>query len=195
MDSGLILATASPTMWYLTRAAAVSAYVLLSLAVMLGILQSLARTSHERISWVVDELHQFVVTLAFVMVVAHLVTLALDPFLPFTFINFLVPTNEPYRQIAVDYGVFALYSMTLVIGSSWLRRHIPYSLWRSIHYLGIVMFAAATAHGWLAGSDVDEPWMHGIYVGSSAAVAFLVLLRIIIRPHSASSSATPITRI
>src|SRR5215472_3140882 len=76
-------AAASPTLWYVTRAMAVSAYVALTLSVMLGMLRTIARNSRERLSWVVDELHQFIATLAGVLIAGHLVTLLLDPFLPF----------------------------------------------------------------------------------------------------------------
>ncbi len=191
MASELIVASItqapSPTMWYLTRATAVAAYVLLSCAVTLGLLQSLGRIARERLSWVTDELHQFIASMALLLVAGHLTTLLLDPFLPFTLANLFVPAHEPYRSSAVNVGVMALYLMVVVLGSSWLRQRIPHSLWRAIHYLGILLFVLVTIHGWLAGSDASEPWMRAIYGGSTAAVVFLVLMRLTVRPEPAGS--------
>jgi len=172
----------SPTLWYLTRATATSAYVALSLSVMLGILQVIAHNAGERLSWLVDESHKFVAMLSGVLVVGHLVTLLLDPFLPFSLINLFVPLNEPYRQTAVNLGVFALYALALLLFTSWLRRRMRYRLWRGVHYISFLMFALATAHGWLAGSDSGEPWMRAIYGGAAAMVVFLTLVRLFVGP-------------
>lgn len=177
---------ASPTLWYVTRATAMAAYLTLSLSVMLGMLRTVARQARERVSWMVDELHQVTATLAIVLVAAHLITLLLDPFLPFSVINLLLPLNEPYRPLAVQLGVGALYTMALVLFSSWLRRRIRYKLWRGIHYLSLVAFALATAHGLLAGSDTGEPWMRAVYAAAAAAVAFLTLVRVFAGAPAAS---------
>ncbi|HEX5440445.1 MAG TPA: hypothetical protein VFW76_06145, partial [Ktedonobacterales bacterium] len=87
-----------------------------------------------------------------------------------------------YRPVAVNIGIFAFYVMALTLISSWLRRLIPYQLWRAIHYLSFLTFALVTIHGWLAGSDTNEPWLRALYVGGALAVAFLVLMRIFARP-------------
>jgi methionine sulfoxide reductase heme-binding subunit len=174
-------AAASPTLWYVTRAMAVSAYVALTLSVMLGMLRTIARNSRERLSWVVDELHQFIATLAGVLIAGHLITLLLDPFLPFSLLNLLLPLDEPYRPLAVNLGVFALYGMVVLLFSSWLRRRIPYGMWRTLHYVSFATFALVTAHGLLAGSDSGEPWMRAVYGFGAAAVTFLTLARMLVR--------------
>ena len=48
--TSLLATKADPTMWYITRAAAVSAYILLTLAVDVGLMRSLARQLGERVS-------------------------------------------------------------------------------------------------------------------------------------------------
>jgi methionine sulfoxide reductase heme-binding subunit len=179
----------SPTLWYVTRAMAVSAYVALTLSVALGMLRTIARNARERLSWVVDELHQFIATLAGVLIAGHLLTLMLDPFLPFSLFNLLVPLGEPYRPLAVNLGVFSLYGMVVLLFSSWLRRHIPYGAWRTLHYLSFATFALVTAHGLLAGSDSGEPWMRAVYGFAAASVAFLTLARMLVGVSSAGVSA------
>jgi predicted ferric reductase len=176
-------AAASPLLWYLTRTTAVSAYVALTVAVMLGMLRGVARTSGERLSWLVDELHQVLATVFAGLVVLHLVTLIYDPYLPFSLNNILVPLNEPYRPFPVDLGVLALYTMVVVLGSTWIRRHMPYRYWRLVHYASFATFVLVTLHGLLAGSDASEPWMRALYAGASAAVGFLGIMRFLTRPR------------
>jgi predicted ferric reductase len=177
------------TPWYLTRAMAVSAYLALSFSVILGMLRAVARKASERLSWVVDELHQFIATLAGLFVLGHLVTLKIDTFLPFSLINLLLPVAEPYKPVAVAFGVFGLYTMILLLASSWLRRRLRYSWWRAIHYVSFVAFALVTIHGWLAGSDSTEPWMRAIYAASAASVIFLILVRLFVGAPNVSASS------
>jgi predicted ferric reductase len=184
------LATSSPVLWYLTRTMGVSAYVALSFSVILGMLRAVARKSSERITWVVDELHQFVATLAGLLIVGHLVALLLDPFMPFSIVNLLLPINETYSPTAVAFGIFAFYSIVLLLVSSWLRKRMRYSLWRFIHYVSFFAFVMVTLHGWFAGSDSGEPWMRAIYAGASTIVIFLVLVRFFVgAPTGAAASS------
>ncbi len=185
--AGVALASASsadPHMWYLTRALATAAYLMLTASVLLGMLRSIARQAKERLSWVVDELHQVLATLAMVLVIGHLLTLLVDPFLPFTVSNLLLPFAEPYRPFAVQLGVLAVYGMVVVLLSSWVRRRVPYSLWRTIHYLSFLAFVLATAHGLLAGSDAGEPWARAMYGGAASSTIFLLLMRVFSKPRT-----------
>jgi methionine sulfoxide reductase heme-binding subunit len=170
-------------MWYLTRTTAVAAYCVLTVLVGLGLLRSTARRAGERMTWIVDEVHQFLGTIFGVLVGAHLLTLFLDPYIPFTLSNFIVPLNEPYSPLAVDFGVVALWTVVLLLASSWLRRHLPYRFWRALHYLSFATFALVTVHGLFAGSDTSMLWMRAVYAGSAAAIGFLVLVRMLMRPE------------
>lgn len=171
--------SASPTLWYVTRAAAVCAYLLLTLTVALGILRSLARDLSIRAGWALDEVHQFLALLAGAFVLLHLATLVLDPFIPFSFADLLIPFAQPYRPFATDLGVLSLYTLAVVLVSSWLRRHMSYRVWRGVHYTSFATFFLVTLHGLLAGADAGAPWMHAIYIGSAAAIVFLVFFRIL----------------
>ncbi len=171
-------AEAGPTLWYLTRATAVAAYVALTFSVILGMLRTVGRQASERVSWRIDELHQVMAVLSGALVAAHLVSILFDSFIPFTLGDLLLPFSEPYREPYTRLGVFAMYAMVLVLLSSWLRRRISYKAWRSIHYVSFVAFALATAHGFFTGSDADEPWMRAVYGAAAAIVIFLILVRI-----------------
>lgn len=184
--------TADPTLWYVTRAAAVSAYVLLLVAVDLGMLRSMARELSVRVSWLLDELHQFISLLAAAFVALHLLALLFDPFIRFSPLNLLLPLGQPYKPLAVDLGVLALYALAVVLASSWLRRRMSQRTWRGLHYASFAVFFLVTLHGLLAGSDAAQPWMHALYVGAAASVLFLVVARIFAQPRE-RPAATPVT--
>lgn len=179
--SGLTAAAAqsNEALWYLTRMTAVSAYIVLTASALLGMVRGVARGTGKYLSWITDELHQVLATTFGGLVILHLITLYYHTFIPFTLANFLVPGHQPYRPLAVNLGVLGLYGLALVLVSSWVRRRISYRIWRRVHYVSFVTFVLVTLHGLLAGSDAGEPWMRAVYIGASAAVGFLALLRLL----------------
>ena len=174
-------ATANPFLWYVTRAAATSAYITLSVTVIIGLFRSLARVSrlrNTRALWLLDELHPYLAVLTLALVVFHLLSLVFDPLIPFSLFNLLLPFDQPYRPLPVDLGVLALYGLVAVWLSSWVKRRIAYASWRTLHYTSFAAFVLVTIHGILAGSDSGEPWMRVLYLGVSGVVALLILARI-----------------
>jgi methionine sulfoxide reductase heme-binding subunit len=175
-----VFAAADPTLWYLTRTAAVGAYVTLIVTVILGMLRTIARRSGEQLTWLVDEFHAFFAAITGILILAHLVTLYLDPFLPFALKDLLLPLpDQPYKPLAVNLGVCALYCMIALLLSSWARRRLAYGFWRNVHNLSFVALALVTLHGLLAGSDVDEPWMRALYGIVGGGIGFLILWRLL----------------
>jgi methionine sulfoxide reductase heme-binding subunit len=181
--------TANPFMWYVTRAAASSSYITLTLLVILGLARSMARLSGGRVGWWLDEAHQFLALLTAGLVGLHLASLLFDALIPFSVANLLIPLGEPYRPFAVGIGVVTMYGMAAVLVSSWLRRRVGHATWRLIHYLSFLVFAGVTAHGILAGSDSGQSWMIFVYVAAAISVSLLTFIRIFSRPVSPPARA------
>lgn len=189
----LAATTANPFLWYVTRAAATSAYIVLSITVVFGLLRSLARVSrlrNSRVLWLLDELHPYLAVITLALVVLHLLSLVFDPLIPFSVLNLLVPLDQPYRPLAVDLGVLALYGLAVVWLSSWMKRRIRYASWRALHYTSFIAFLLVTFHGIFAGSDAAEPWMRLIYLSVSGIVTLLILIRIF-WPESEPQTPSP----
>jgi predicted ferric reductase len=180
------------TLWYMTRAAAISAYVLLTGTAALGLLRSTLRSSGTRAPGAIrllDDVHPYVALLAFAFTVLHIVTLLFDPVVTFSLTNLLVPFDEPYAPFATSLGVLSLYALGIVWLSSWLRRKLSYGFWRGLHFFSFVGFFLVTLHGVLAGTDSGEPWMRLVYFASAALISLLVFARLLSRPESAAPAA------
>jgi predicted ferric reductase len=175
--------TGSP-LWYLTRAAAVSAYVALTVGVILGLARSIAGLGRIKTPWTLDEAHQFLAVITAAFVLLHLITLLFDHYnnIAFSLVNLLVPLNEPYAPLAVDLGVVALYGLAIVLFSSWLRRRIATVAWRTLHYITYAVFVLVTLHGLLAGTDSSAAWMRLVYVAGIGIVGLLTFIRVFAPP-------------
>jgi methionine sulfoxide reductase heme-binding subunit len=167
-----------PTLWYVTRGAAATAYLLLTTVMAFGVILSFRGLEGLMRGWRVYDLHQVLTLLLLGFVGLHLVTLYLDPFEPFNLLKLVWPFAETYRPLGTALGVLTLYLLVLLALSSWARRLLSARLWFLLHLTSYVAFILVTIHGLLTGADSQTPWMLGVYTGSSALVAFLTLGRI-----------------
>lgn len=163
--------------WYTTRAAAVTAYLLLSASTMLG-LGIATRTLDRLMSRATAfALHEWLSWLALGAVVLHVGALLVDSFEPFSLANVLVPFNASYRQVTTGLGVLGLYLMLLITLSFYVRTHIGQKAWRTLHFGTFALYLLATVHGIFSGASQDMAWMQWVYIGSVAAVFFLLSTR------------------
>jgi methionine sulfoxide reductase heme-binding subunit len=161
------------TVWYVARASGIVAYLLLSASVILGVLMA----GRARFTWprfAVEEVHRFLATLTGLFIVLHGGALLLDTVVPFSLAQELVPFTAGYRPFAVGLGVVAAELTAAVAISNVLRGRIPYRAWRRVHYLTLPVWAFATLHGLLAGTDRLDPWFAAI-AGATIAAAGMAL--------------------
>lgn len=167
------------TFWYASRAAGISAYLLLSLSTIWGL--TLSTRLGERLTGKPSlyEAHRVTSLLALAFTAIHMVVLLGDDYLSWGIGQLLLPLAAPYRPLATATGILAMYCTVVVVASFYVRSRIGYRTWRRIHYAAFFSYAAATLHGITAGTDTREPWMLALYAGSLVAVAFLVNLRLL----------------
>ncbi len=124
-------------------------------------------------------MHRFLAILTGVFIALHGGSLLLDRVVPISLGQMLVPFTSPYRPFAVGLGVTAAELMAAVGVTNLLRRQLPRHVWRRAHYLTFGVWALASLHGVLAGTDRGDPWFAGIAASAAAAVglAFAVRLR------------------
>jgi predicted ferric reductase len=163
--------------WIVLRAAGVAAYVLLFGSVAWGLVSTTTLFGRRVAKATAVSIHQFLSTVAVVMLGVHLGGLFLDRFQPFGALDILVPLRTTYRSVAVAFGVVAMYLTMVVLMSSWLRKRVGTTWWRRLHLLTVPAFVLAMLHGITAGSDTSRPWMWWLYVATGVITVFLVLLR------------------
>ena len=171
-----------PTFWLMARASGITAYGLLATSGLAGLVLKSRPFGRAVKGATVMDLHRFLALLALGAVALHGTTIALDRTLRMPLAGLLVPGASPYRPISVAAGVVAAELMILVLVSFPLRRLIGAKAWRRLHWTTYLVFALATAHGLLAGSDSSQPWSRDIYQGAVGAFAFATAWRALYRP-------------
>jgi methionine sulfoxide reductase heme-binding subunit len=170
--------TSSPIDWYVVRASGLVAYVLLTTAVAIGI--SLA--GKERLArwprFAIEDLHRFAGTLVGVFLAVHLISLAIDAYLPFSVADLVVPFVSGYRPFWTAMGVVGIELLLALALTSRFRDRLSYGFWRRAHYLNFAVWIAATAHGIGGGTDSGAAWTILLYIASITLVVALTVRRI-----------------
>jgi len=183
---------ADHTFWYISRAAGLTAYLLLTLNVCLGLMVRTRALDWLLARWRSFDLHQFTALLALGFLALHVFSLLGDHFIGYRLDQLLIPFASPYRPPWVALGVVALYLLIGIAGSSYLQRFISHRAWRAIHYLSFAAFLLALGHGILAGTDSGQPWAMLLYTGSGGLVAALTTSRLMRSRRAASLAPIPI---
>jgi predicted ferric reductase len=156
------------------------AWLLLSAAVLWGVLYS-SRMIPKRSApkWLLD-LHRFLGGIATLFVTIHLLALVADGYVGFGLADLLVPFASSWRPGAVAWGVLALYLLVAVELTSLAMRRLPRRAWRAIHASSFVLFVMSTVHMFTAGTDTGNPLLVAVSVMVVLGVLFAAAYRILV---------------
>lgn len=183
----------SPTLdlrvWEMIRASGLIAYVLLSVSMIVGIaVRARALDWLVKRAWVLEG-HQTLSVLALAFTGGHIVLTMLNQYLPFSYVDVLVPFASGWSPVAIALGIVAFYLMALLVLSSWLRPVIGQRAWRAIHYGGFVCWVMALGHGIFSGTDTSAVWVQWLYLVSAASVGLLIVFRALTARNRTQSPA------
>jgi sulfoxide reductase heme-binding subunit YedZ len=180
-----------PTFWLIARASGLTAYALLTVSVLAGLVLKSRPFGRALRAASVTEVHRFLALLGLLALVFHGLALVADRTVKMPLTGLLVPGSSPYRPVSVALGVVSGELMALVVVSFSLRRLIGQRNWRRLHWATYLVFALATAHGLLAGSDSAQPWARDLYLGAVSAVAFATAWRAVYSPSRPARPVRP----
>jgi methionine sulfoxide reductase heme-binding subunit len=171
------LAAGPSLYWYLTRSTGAVALLLLTFAIVLGVIDVGRWSTPRWPRFVVDSLHRNVSLLAMVFLVIHILTSVLDSFAPISLTDAIIPFAGAYRPFWLGLGAISFDLLLAVTITSIWRRRMGFGTWRAIHWLTYLSWPIALVHGFGTGSDVKSGWLLAISVGCLAVVVAAVLAR------------------
>lgn len=176
--SGVLAAAGPSAYWYLTRSTGAVSLILLTLALVLGVIDVGRWSSVAWPRFVVDSLHRNTSLLALAFLGVHIITAVLDSFAPISIVNAVIPFTGSYRPFWLGLGALSFDMIVAVIVTSLMRRSMGHSTWRAVHWLVYASWPIALLHGFGTGSDVKSTWMLAISILCLIAVVAAVLVRV-----------------
>jgi hypothetical protein len=164
--------------WYISRAAALTAYLLFFVNIVLGLGMKLKFLDRFFARWRAADLHQFTALLGVGLVGLHIFSLLGDNYYTYTFKQLLIPFTAPYRAGWTAWGIVGFYGLLIVTFSCYIRKFIGQNIWRIIHFASFGLFWAIIFHAIKTGTDISSSWVQIMYVVTGTIVSFLFLLRL-----------------
>ena len=176
---------ASKSYWLVSRAAAISSYLLLTVAVLLGMTLSHPRNKD---TWQASKIalpwHQAIIPIFLSLLTTHLVFTVLDAKSGVLPINLVLPLDAHYRPYAMLLGSMALGLFLLVLLTS-VWPGVFRGTWIKIHHLAPFVWIAVWLHGMFAGTDATT--LYYLYLFTGVTVIGFYLWRQWVRPIRAKT--------
>ncbi len=163
------------TMWYITRASGLIAYVLLWFSMVWGLGVSskiFDKLLHGTFTY---DFHQYISLLAIGFTLLHAGVLLFDGYMPYSIFQILIPFISPYRPFWIGIGVIGFYLMLLVTVTFYMRTKISMKTFRAIHTFSLLAYFAITLHSFMSGSDSSLPSVMVLYVVTFLITMFLIV--------------------
>jgi methionine sulfoxide reductase heme-binding subunit len=169
--------TSAPAIWYAARASGVAAYVVLTITISIGISMGGKAQSSRWPRFATEDVHRFGGLLVGSLIGVHVLSIAVDSFLPFSIGQLVIPFTATYRVLWTGLGIFAAELLLALAITNHYRKRMPHRFWRSAHYLNFVVWTAASLHAVFSGTDRSAWWLALIFAVSIGTVLALLVWR------------------
>jgi len=179
--NGLFALSSTQTMWYITRASGLVAYMLLWFSTAWGLAvdsKILDFALHRTFTY---DFHQYISLFSLGFLALHMLVLLFDGFMPYSIPQILLPFISPYRPFWVGIGVIGMYLMVLVTVTFYLKNQIGVKAFRTIHLLSLLGYLAGLVHSFFSGTDSSLPAAQILYAGTFLVVVFLFVHWLVMR--------------
>jgi sulfoxide reductase heme-binding subunit YedZ len=186
--------------WLASRSAGIVAMVLVTVAVLLGLILGGRLTRRPGMARVVMAVHQQTALAGLIAIAMHGVTLLGDPWLRPGLTGLAVPFTMSYRPGFTGLGVIAAELAALLGLTYYARRRLSPRRWRMAHRLTPLVYVLALVHAMGSGTDAASTWLRVPLLASAVPVAVLFAARVTAgrrrapRRMRASTGARAITR-
>jgi len=165
--------------WYASRSTGLVSLLLLTLAMILGLLGAGRFTSTRWPRFVVASLHRNVSLLIVVFLVIHIVTAVIDPYAGIGWLDAVIPFMSVYHPLPLGLGAVAFDLILALIATSLLRTRISLGAWRAVHLTAYACWPFAVLHGYfIGGADSRRLWVLAIEGICVMAVAGALVWRL-----------------
>lgn len=178
-------------MWALGRGAGLTAFALLTLAMILGVVAFSGRAVLRvpRFAW--QSMHRNAALTAVVLVVVHVIALMLDPYAQLTLPDALIPFLADTSTFWVGLGAVAFDLLVALAVTGLARRRIGPRAFHVIHLSAYALWPVAAAHAIGTGSDLST-WSAIVVVIGVGGTAWVLSMVQHVRSASWSAGARPL---
>lgn len=156
-------------LWLAARAAGITAYLILTFIVAVGlVLSHPVNRSTWKLSKRIFPWHENLLVFLMAFLAAHVVSIILDPYAGVGIAGSFIPGLSTFRSVPVALGTLALYGVLIAGLTARYTKWLPPGVWLKLHRLSIVTWGLTWVHGITSGADTDG--IAGMYVATGTLI-------------------------
>ncbi|MCX6766238.1 MAG: ferric reductase-like transmembrane domain-containing protein [Candidatus Moranbacteria bacterium] len=163
-----------PWGWYIVRASALIAFLLLYVSVFFGTVSCLPGIGRFFLRLRSLRFHCWISLQALIFVLIHSLSLLFDKVIPFGWPDVFIPFHSSYKPLFVALGTISLYIMIILVVSSYARKYISQKLWRTLHFLNIALYIFSIIHALYLGTDLKNGALREIFIWANGILILLL---------------------
>lgn len=172
--------------WLSSRALGVTALVLVSLSVGLGLALASRVTRRPGLPARIKRLHEATALTALIAIAAHGLVLLGDSYLRPTLADLVLPFSMANQPLWTGAGIIGGWLAAILGLSFYVRRWVGSGLWRKMHRWTLAVYVLAVAHTFGSGTDAGSAWLLLILAATGLPIVFLATLRFLPRERKAT---------
>lgn len=167
--------------WLAARATGVTALVLLTVMVVLGILLSHPEQAQWKQAKRIYPWHETLWVFVISFLLVHVAAIILDPYANVSIVGAVLPGLSKYRTVPVALGSIGLYAVIVTGATARWTRILPSGFWLKLHRFAVVALGLGWIHGVLSGTDTGALrllyWGIAITVVGAAGYRYWIVRR------------------
>ena len=164
-------------MWLAARSAGIVAFLLIAVAVVLGLFLASGAFRRPGLKRDLVKVHQQIALAALAAIGAHGLLLLGDKWLKPGITGIVVPFTLGYRPLWTGLGILAGYLAAVLGPTFYLRRRIGARRWRRIHQATVLVYVLAVLHSFGSGTDGASLWFRAMVTLTVVPIAVLLAMR------------------
>jgi DMSO/TMAO reductase YedYZ heme-binding membrane subunit len=168
----------STALWYTSRATGVVALLLLTAAMLLGLLVTRQGRLPGLPRFAVSGLHRNLSLLATAFVAVHVISAVTDGYVNIPITAAVVPLASSYERIWLAIGAVSFDLMLAIVATSLLRRHLSRRAWRAVHLTAYLSWPVAWLHSVFSSGDLRHGVLFVLAIGCAIAVIVAAMWRV-----------------
>ncbi|MBV9410500.1 MAG: ferric reductase-like transmembrane domain-containing protein [Acidimicrobiia bacterium] len=173
-----VAASNARVLWYVTRGSGVVTLLLLTAAVVLGVVTSVRWSSPTWPRFVIEWFHRNVSLVVLVFLAIHVGSAVIDGFVPLRWIDVVIPFGSGYKPLWTGLGAVAFDLLIAIVVTSLLRVRVGYRAWRWVHWAAYACWPLAVVHSLGNGSDRAHGWLLPVEGVVTAVLLWAVVWRV-----------------
>src|SRR5258708_36969487 len=174
--------------WVTSRAAGITALIVSSVAVCVGLVMS--TRLNKRVSGPdLRVLHEILSLTTIIAIVVHAAALLGDGFLRPSVLDVSLPFVSGYKTFWTTLGIIAGWSLILLGLSYYARRRIGQQRWRKLHRFTALAWVFGLAHSLGEGTDAGQLWFLAMLAIVAVPALALLLVRFLPSSRAAPTGA------